>query len=125
VLFFLHSFLVCAAFFCSSTTESIRPLHKPFLDMMMKSRLLCRGLSRSGQLVAGIVKRLRFAEAIVLRSLLNMLQLIHQCHATPRQLVLDHDLYCTVRTFALSETRVLVNQIALKLLGDLQASTLT
>jgi hypothetical protein len=96
--------------------------------MMMKSRLLCRGLSRGGAQGCGgavMVTRLRFAEAIVLRSLLNMLQLIHQCHATPRQLVLDHDLYCTVRTFALSETRVLVNQIALKLLGDLQASTLT
>jgi hypothetical protein len=112
-------------FFCSATTESVRSMHKPLLDMMNKSRLLCRGLSKSGLFIAGIVKRLRLAEAIVLRSLLNMLQLLHSAHPSPRQLVLDHDLYCTVRTFALAETRVLVNQIALKLLCDLQASTLT
>ena len=72
-----------------------------------------------------IVKRLDSSEAIVLRSLLKMLQFIHQHHASPRQLVMDHNLYSIVRAFAKDEGQVLVNQMANRLLRDFQASTLS
>jgi hypothetical protein len=54
-----------------------------------------------------------------------MLQFIHQHHASPRQLVMDHNLYSIVRGFAKEEGQVLVNQMANRLLRDFQASTLS
>ena len=93
--------------------------------MMSKSRQLCRSLGCSGLFVSAVVKRLSTAEAIVLRSLLKMLQFIHQHHPFPRQLVLDHNLYSIVRKFAKEEGQVLVNQMANRLLRDFQASTLS
>ena len=93
--------------------------------MMTKSRVLSRALACSGLYISSVVKRLYTSEAIVLRSLLNILQLLHQHHPSPRQLVLDHDLYSVVRGFAQAESQVLVNQMAIRLLKDLQSSTLS
>jgi hypothetical protein len=93
--------------------------------MMNKSRALCRALGTSGLYVAAVVKRLYSSEAIVLRSLLNMLQLLHLHHSSPRQFVLDFDLYAAVRGFAMAEGQVLVNQMANRLLKDFQNSTLS
>lgn len=101
-------------------------LHKPLVDMMTKSKELASALGLSGVFVSSLVKRLRNTkEAIVLRSLLKMLQLIHQNHPCPRQLVLDNNLYAIVLEFAQSEQQVLVCQIANRLLADFQISTLT
>jgi hypothetical protein len=94
--------------------------------MMSKSKELSAALSMSGVFVSSLVKRLRNTkEAIVLRSLLKMLQLSHQNHPCPRQLVLDNNLYKLVKEFAQSEGQVLVCQIANRLLADFQLSTLT
>mmetsp|Transcript_18777 Transcript_18777/g.31303 ORF Transcript_18777/g.31303 Transcript_18777/m.31303 type:complete len:1208 (+) Transcript_18777:214-3837(+) len=119
------SVMKIAAFFRSATTQTINTIHKPLLDMMSKSHGLSRALGTSGVYVSAILKRLHISEAIVLRSLLKMLQFIHQHHFYPRQLVLDHNMYCIVRLFALEEGQVLVNQMANRLLRDFQTSTLS
>ena len=87
-------------FFRTATPQSIRMLHKPFLDMMTKSDEFCRALANSGLFVSSLVKRLNSSDAIVLRSLLKMLQLLHQHHPNPRQFVLDNDLYNVVCFFS-------------------------
>lgn len=112
-------------FFRLASVQTINTVHKPLLDMMSKSRVLSRALGSSGLFVLAIVTRLNSSEAIVLRSLLRMLQYIHQHHSSPRQLVLDHNLYSIVRRFAQEEGQVLVNQMANRLLRDFQASTLS
>ena len=114
-----------SAFFRSATTQTINTIHKPLLDMISKSRALSRALGTSGMYVSAVLKRLHSSEAIVLRSLLKMLQFIHQHHFYPRQLVLDHNMYSIVRSFAMDEGQVLVNQMANRLLRDFQASTLS
>lgn len=93
--------------------------------MMVKSSILSKALSNSGLYVTSLVKRLCTSDAIVLRSLLKMVQLLHQYHPNPRQFVLDNDLYNVAKGFAQSEGQVLVHQIANRLLIDFQNSTLT
>ncbi len=106
--------------------QTIHTLHKPLYDMMFKSKELSRALACSALFMAALVRRLTATtEAIVLRSLLKMLQLMHQNHPHPRQLVLDNGLYALVKDFAQSEGQVLVCQIANRLLRDFQYSTLT
>lgn len=118
--------LVAIEFFRSASKQTVESLHKPLLDMMSKSKELSCALGMSGVFVTSLVKRLlNTNEAIVLRSLLKMLQLIHQNHPCPRQLVLDNNLYKLVKEFAQSETKVVVQQIANRLLADFQVSTLT
>lgn len=94
--------------------------------MMTKSKELSAALGLSGIFISALVKRLlTTAEAIILRSLLRMLQLLHQNHPCPRQFVLDNNLYNLVKEFAQSERQVVVSQIANRLLADFQISTLT
>ena len=112
-------------FFRTASPQIIRVLHEPFLDMMSKSAVLSRALSNSGLYVTSLVKRLCTSDAIVLRSLLKMVQLLHQYHPNPRQFVLDNDLYNVAKRFAQSEVQVLVHQIANRLLTEFQNSTLT
>ncbi len=101
----------------------IQALHKPLLDMMSKSKELSCALSSSSVYVSALVKRLKTPqEAVVLRSLLKMLQLLHQYHPCPRQFVVDNNLYPLVKEYAESEGQVVVCQIANRLLADFQAS---
>lgn len=93
--------------------------------MMVKSSALCKALGSSGLYITSLVRRLLHSEAIVLKSLLEMLQLMHQHHPSPRQLVLDNDLYSIIRKFAEVEGQVLVFQVANKLLKDFQQSTMS
>jgi hypothetical protein len=99
-------------------------LHKPFLDIMTKSEPLSRALTNSAVFVTALVELLRHvdADAIVLRSLLRMLQFLHQYHPNPKQFVVDNDLYNVVKGFAQMEGQVLVYQIANKLLVDFKDS---
>ena len=112
-------------FFRTASPQTIRVLHNPFLDMMSKSSVLSKALSSSGLYVTSLVKRLSTSDAIVLRSLLKMVQLLHQNHPNPRHFVLDNDLYNVAKGFAQSEGQVLVHQVANRLLIDFQNSTLT
>ncbi|CAM9558941.1 unnamed protein product [Ectocarpus fasciculatus] len=112
-------------FFRTASTQTINTLHKPLLDIMTKSKKLARALAISGLYVSALVKRLVGSEAIVLRSLLRMLQLLHLHHPFPRQFVLDHNLYAIVRSFAQDESQVLVFQMANRLLRDFQSSTIS
>jgi hypothetical protein len=105
--------------------QTINTLHKPLLDIMTKSKKLAGALAISGLYVSALVKRLVGSEAIVLRSLLRMLQLLHQHHPFPRQFVLDYNLYAIVRSFARDESQVLVFQMANRLLRDFQSSTIS
>jgi hypothetical protein len=131
-LFFVFLIIDCVLlfllveFFRLAAKQTVESLHKPLLDMMTKSKDLASALSLSGVFMSSLVKRLRTTkEAIVLRSLLKMLQLIHVNHPCPRQLVLDNNLYKLVKGIAQSEEQVLVCQIANRLLADFQISTLT
>lgn len=99
------------------STQTIHSLHKPLLDMMFKSKELARELGNSTVYVTALVKRLKnTTEAIVLRSLLRMLQLMHQQHPSPIEWVQQHNLVSIVEEFAQSEGQVLVCQLANKLL---------
>ena len=100
-------------------------MHNPWLDMMTKSTSFSRALGQSGLFISALLKHLKVSEAIVLCSLLKMLQLLHQFHTSPRQLVLDHDLYRLVKEIAQQERQVLVSQVANRLLVDFQDSTMT
>lgn len=92
--------------------------------MMQKSKDLARALSGSALYVTTLIRILRTTtEAIVLRSLLKMLQLLHHYHLSPLQFVAEYDLYNLVKGFAKSEGQVLVSQIAEKLLSDFQLSS--
>ncbi len=102
-----------------------RTLHKLILDMMIKSRTLALVLSHSGVFIHSIVDRLQSSAAIHLRSLLTIISLVHRNHHNPRQLVLDNDLYCKVRVFAMAKEQVLVHKVAVALLRDFQMSTIT
>lgn len=94
--------------------------------MMKKSNEFARALSMSGIYISSLVRLLNSTkEAIVLRSLLNMLLLLHKNHPRPRQLVLDNDLYNLVKRFAESEGQVLVSQLATSILVEFQTSTFT
>lgn len=94
--------------------------------MALKSKDVATALSASGIFVSTLVRRLNTTEeAIVLCSLLRIVQLLHQYHSCPRQLVLDNNLYAIVRKFAQAENQVMVSQLANRLLADFQLSTLT
>jgi predicted transcriptional regulator len=113
-------------FFRSAPMKTIHSIHKPLLDMMNKSSDLCKAFSCSGLFISSLIKRLSTAnEAIVLRSLLRMLQLIHQHHPSPRQLVLDLNLYHIVLKFVQDSSQVLVYQAAVLVLKDFQNSTIS
>jgi hypothetical protein len=122
---FSAKFFIITDFFCNASAQSTRMSHKPFLDMMTNSVEFSKALANSGLYVTSLVKRLSTTDAIVLRSLFQMVQLLHQCHPNPRQFVLDNDLYNVAKGFAQSEGQVLLHQIANRLLVDFQDSTLT
>lgn len=112
-------------FFRSASAQTIRTVHNHWLDMMTKSPLFTKVLGVSGLYISALLKRLKSSEAVVLCSLLKMLRLLHQFHASPRQLVLDNDLYRLVLQIAQVDTQVLVSQVANSLLIDFQDSTMT
>lgn len=122
---FFTKFFIITDFFCSASPQSTRMSHKPFLDMMTNSVEFSKALANSGFYVTSLVKRLSTTDAIVLRSLFQMVQLLHQYHPNPRQFVLDNNLYNVAKGFAQSEGQVLLHQIANRLLVDFQDSTLT
>lgn len=112
-------------FFKAAQSQTIQTLHRPLLDMMLKSTELCQALGRSVQFTHVLVKRLRETdEAIVLRSLLKMLQLMREAHLAPREWVEANNLISVVEEFAKSEQKVLVRQLAKKLLLDFSAGGL-
>lgn len=92
---------------------------------MTKSEPLSRALTHSPAFVTALVKRLgkhADADAIVLRSLLRMLQFLHEYHPDPKQFVLENDLNNVVKGFEKMEGQVLVYQIASQLLVDFEDS---
>ena len=117
-----------------ASIQAIRILHKPFLDIMTKSELFSRALTNSNIFVTSLVSRLHYYstnstthhdnDTIVLRSLLRMLQILHQYHSNPTLFVIDNNLYTVVQGFAQIEGQVLVHQIANKLLIDFQNNNL-
>lgn len=93
--------------------------------MMTNSSQFSRALGASGLFISSLLRRIKITEAIVLCSLLKMLRMLHQHHPSPRQLVLDNDLYGVVKEIAQLESQVLVSQVANELLVDFQDSTMT
>ena len=92
--------------------------------MMFKSPELCKALGLSRSFASALVKRLKSTdEAIVLRSLLKMLQLMHEIHDSPKTWVETNKLEALVEEFAKSERKVLVRQLAKKLLLDFKETT--
>lgn len=112
-----------AEFFGQAPVQTMRTLHKPMYDMMFKSVDLAHALACSSLFLRYLIRRLKTTvEAIVLRSLLKMLQLMHQHHPDPHRLVRENGLYALVEDFAQSEGQVLVCQIASSLLRDFELS---
>jgi serine/threonine protein kinase len=110
-------------FFKDSSTSMLQNLHKPLLDMISKSSELAAALSSSSLYITSLVRKLTSTkEAIVIRSLLRILQLLHANNPSQRDFVLGNDLLPTVRKFAQTENQVLVFQSANRLLMDLQKS---
>ena len=110
-----------------SSDQTINSVHKLWLDLLLKSPSLCRSLGSSGLFVFSLLKRLSLlsSNAIVLCSFLRIIQLLHLCHPSPRQFVLDNDLYSVVKKFTVSDNQVLVFQVAKRLLIEIQLSTMT
>mmetsp|Transcript_590 Transcript_590/g.825 ORF Transcript_590/g.825 Transcript_590/m.825 type:complete len:108 (-) Transcript_590:120-443(-) len=89
--------------------------------MMLKSDDLCTALGASKVFTLTVMKRLKSTgEAIVLRSLLKMLHLMHEFHRTPRVWQEENKLMKLVEEFKLSSKQVLVRQQANKLYSDFQ-----
>jgi hypothetical protein len=102
--------------------------------MMSKSTSLSRALSSSGIFVSSLIARLtacrttqdaKEPDNVMIRSLLKMLQLLHQWNPCPRQFVLDYNVYGIVKKYAALEDQVVVCQIANRLLSEVQISTMT
>lgn len=120
----LFPFFPTIDFFRTAPKQTIHTLHRPLLDMMFKSPELCKALGLSRSFAVALVKRLKSTdEAIVLRSLLKMLQLMHEFHDTPKVWVETNKLEALVEEFAKSERKVLVRQLAKKLLLDFKETT--
>lgn len=93
--------------------------------MMTRSKELSMALGQSALYISSLVEHLKTStEAGVQRSLLRMLQLMHQNHSNPRQYVLDNQLYELASDFSKSE-KVIVRQIANELLAEFQNSTMS
>lgn len=97
--------------------------------MMVKSSNLCKTLGSSGLFVSALISRVSEpVDTLLLLSYLKMLQLIHQHHFCPRQLVLDHNMYTIVRKVAeasIAAQQVLVYEKCKCILLDFQSSTCT
>ena len=110
-------------FFKSAHSQTIHTLHRPLLDMMLKSSELCKALGKISLFTNILIKRLRYTdEAIVLRSLLKMLQLLYEFHENSKIWVESNNLIALVEEFAKTERKVLVRQLARKLLIDFTQS---
>ncbi len=63
-----------------------------------------------------IAANLYYPNAIVVKSLLNMLYLVFGHHSTPHELIRDFNLYPSVSKLAENNTQVLVAELAWQLL---------
>lgn len=115
--------------FRSASQGALVPLLGPIIGMMAKSAALCRYLGASGLFVRSLVERISDnVEAFMLRSYVNILQLVHTHHSCPRKLVLDFNIYERLRQLAasaLTARQVVVFQKVKLLLGEIQLSTLS
>ena len=110
-------------FYKSTSAQTINTVHKPMVDMMLKSKELCRALGQSSVFTSALVKRLKSSsDAIVLRSLLKELQLLFQFHLAQKHWVETNDLIAVVQELSQSDKKVLVKQLAKKLLLDFKDS---
>ena len=109
-------------FFDKASLQTIQALHRPLLDMLQKSTELCTALGGSNKHTAALIRRLRVTkEAIVLRSLLKIMQLIHKHHVTPALWVTENQLFTLIQGFTEIETQVLVCELANKLLVEFKS----
>jgi hypothetical protein len=103
-------------FFRSASPDVIHELHMPWLDMMYKSRALAVSLSGNDTYVKATLSKLQSVkEAIVLKSLLSMLEKMHKVHPSPAAFVTNYKLLDVVKGFAQAETQIIVSRIANKL----------
>jgi len=109
-------------FFDKAPTQTIQALHRPLLDMLQKSSELCTALGGSNKHTSALIRRLQCTkEAIVLRSLLKIMQLIHKHHVTPALWVTENNLYDLIEGFTMIEKQVLVCELANKLLLEFKS----
>ena len=100
----------CADLYRLASKQSLGTVNNTFYKMMTKSKNLCKTLGSSGLFVSALITRVSEpVDTMLLMSNLKMLQLIHQHHIWPRQLVLDHNMYSIVRTLA--ETSFAAQQV--------------
>lgn len=97
----------------------MRSIHKPTLDMFIKSTKLCRGLSVKDEFVRSMIAQLTEADAMVLYSLLKIIELLLLNNPSPNRFASEYDLFKVVNAYAQSESQVLVNEAALSILQGL------
>lgn len=112
-------------FFSLTSADVFNELHKPWMDMMIKSKMLSTSLSRSDQFIQATLSKLQTVkEAIVLKSLLSMLHKMHQVHSSPGEFVRKYALLDVVNEFARAERQILVSRIANTLRKEFEESLL-
>ncbi|CBN77119.1 MEKK and related serine/threonine protein kinases amardillo repeat-containing protein [Ectocarpus siliculosus] len=104
--------------FCTAQQVDFEEVVDKLHLMMVKSQTLVKALGSSATFIVEVMERLHYPKAVVGKTLLGMLRMIHHQHPDPAALVRDFDLYRIVLTLARNESQVLVAELAGQLLQD-------
>ncbi|CAM9907823.1 unnamed protein product, partial [Ectocarpus fasciculatus] len=104
--------------FCTAQQVDFEEVVDKMHLMMVKSQTLVKALGSSATFIVEVMERLHYPKAVVGKTLLGMLRMIHHQHPDPAALVRDFDLYRIVLTLSRNESQVLVAELAGQLLQD-------
>ncbi|CAM9816607.1 unnamed protein product, partial [Ectocarpus sp. 12 AP-2014] len=104
--------------FCTAQQVDFEEVVDKLHLMMVKSQTLVKALGSSATFIVEVMERLHYPKAVVGKTLLSMLRMIHHQHPDPAALVHDFDLYRIVLTLSRNESQVLVAELAGQLLQD-------
>ncbi|CAN0018208.1 unnamed protein product [Scytosiphon promiscuus] len=104
--------------FCTAQQLDFEEVVDKLHLMMVKSHILVKALGSSATFVVEVMERLHYPKAVVGKTLLAMLRMIHHRHPDPAALVRDFDLYRIVLTLSRNNSQVLVAELAGQLLQD-------
>ncbi|CAM9468687.1 unnamed protein product [Ectocarpus sp. 8 AP-2014] len=104
--------------FCTAQQVDFEEVVDKLHLMMVKSQTLVKALGSSATFIVEVMERLHYPKAVVGKTLLGMLRMIHHQHPDPAALVRDFNLYRIVLTLSRNESQVLVAELAGQLLQD-------
>lgn len=93
--------------------------HKPILDIMSQSKKLASIMSGQSTLIQSLVDRLETSDAVVLRSVIKMMQLLLLANDHPADMIREFDLYTLMSHFAIDKMQALVHHTAVRLIEDM------